>query len=165
RRQHVPVRSDAMPPVEIVAMYGGADGQLVRAAVEQGARGVVVQALGMGNMNQPMFAAIKDAIGRGVPVVSAPRAPPAGRPPRRRGRPRAPRRPPAPLSGDDEDGRRVPQQSAPPEPPASAPRPVPRRRTFLAGLASTGVFAMVTAADAQNVDRRGLSTPIGVERL
>ena len=77
RRQHVPVRSDdaAMPPVEIVAMYGGADGRLVKAAVDQGARGVVVQALGMGNMNQPMFAAIKDAIGRGVPVVVASRVP------------------------------------------------------------------------------------------
>jgi L-asparaginase len=75
RRQHVPIRSDAMPPVEIVAMYGGADGQLVRAAIDQGARGVVVQALGMGNMNRPMFAAIKDAIGRGVPVVVASRVP------------------------------------------------------------------------------------------
>jgi L-asparaginase len=77
RRQHVPVRSDgaAMPPVEIVAMYGGADGRLVKAAIDQGARGVVVQALGMGNMNQPMFAAIKDAIGRGVPVVVASRVP------------------------------------------------------------------------------------------
>jgi L-asparaginase len=75
RRQHVPVRSDAMPPVEIVAMYGGADGRLVKAAVDQGARGVVVQALGMGNVNQPMFAAIKDAIGRGVPVVVASRVP------------------------------------------------------------------------------------------
>jgi len=29
----------------------------------------------MGNMNQPMFAAIKDAIGRGVPVVVASRVP------------------------------------------------------------------------------------------
>ncbi len=67
RRQHVPIRSEAM--------YGGADGQLVRAAVEQGARGVVVQGLGMGNVNQPMFAAIKDAIGRGVPVVVASRVP------------------------------------------------------------------------------------------
>jgi L-asparaginase len=75
RRQHVPVRSDAMPPVEIVAMYGGADGRLVKAAVEQGARGVVVQGLGMGNVNQPMFAAIKDAVGRGVPVVVASRVP------------------------------------------------------------------------------------------
>ena len=75
RRQHVPVRSDAMPPVEIVAMYGGADGRLVKAAIDQGARGVVVQGLGMGNVNQPMFAAIKDAVGRGVPVVVASRVP------------------------------------------------------------------------------------------
>ncbi len=59
----------------------------------------------------------------------------------------------------------MPQRSAPPEPPASAPRPVPRRRTFVAGLASTGVFAMVTMADAQNVDRRGRSAPMGVEGL
>jgi len=35
----------------------------------------VVQGLGMGNVNQPMFAAIKDAIGRGVPVVVASRVP------------------------------------------------------------------------------------------
>src|SRR5919202_2802877 len=53
RRQHVPIRSDgaAMPRVEIVAMYGGADGRLVKAALDQGARGVVVQGLGMGNVN------------------------------------------------------------------------------------------------------------------
>ena len=75
RRQHVPVRADSMPRVEIVAMYGGADGQLLKAAVDQGARGIVVQGLGMGNVNQPMFAAIKDAIGQGVPVVVASRVP------------------------------------------------------------------------------------------
>ena len=34
-----------------------------------GARGVVVQALGMGNVNVPMFEAIKYALGRNVPVV------------------------------------------------------------------------------------------------
>ena len=75
RRQHVPIRDGQMPKVEIVAMYGGADGGLLRAAVEQGARGVVVQGLGMGNVNQPMFAAIKDAIGKGVKVVVASRVP------------------------------------------------------------------------------------------
>jgi L-asparaginase len=75
RRQHVPIRAEAMPRVEIVAMYGGADGGLIRAAADHGARGIVVQALGMGNMNQPMFAAVKDAIGRGIPVVVASRVP------------------------------------------------------------------------------------------
>jgi len=58
-----------MPRVDIVAMYGGADGSLLRSAVDQGAKGIVVQALGMGNMNQPMFEAVKYALGKQVPVV------------------------------------------------------------------------------------------------
>jgi len=75
RRWHVPIETDRMPSVEIVAMYGGADGYLVKAALDHGARGIVIQALGWGNVNQPMFAAIKDAIARGVPVVIASRVP------------------------------------------------------------------------------------------
>ena len=75
RRQHVPLKTELAPPVEIVAMYGGADGRLIKAAVDQGAKGIVVQALGWGNMNQPMFAAVKDAMARGVPVVIASRVP------------------------------------------------------------------------------------------
>ena len=34
-----------------------------------------MQALGWGNMNQPMFAAVEDAIAKGVPVVIASRVP------------------------------------------------------------------------------------------
>jgi L-asparaginase len=75
RRQHVPIRADEMPLVEIIAMYGGADGRLVRAAAENGARGIVVQGLGWGNVNLPMFEAIKDALGRGIPVVVSTRVP------------------------------------------------------------------------------------------
>ena len=75
RRQHVPLKTESAPPVEIVAMYGGADGRLIKAAVDQGVKGIVVQALGWGNMNQPMFAAVKDAIANGVPVVIASRVP------------------------------------------------------------------------------------------
>jgi L-asparaginase len=56
-------------------MYGGADGGLIKAAVDQGAKGIVVQALGWRNMNQPMFAAVKDAMARGDPVVIASRVP------------------------------------------------------------------------------------------
>jgi L-asparaginase len=37
--------------------------------VDQGAKGIVVQALGMGNVNVPMFDAIKYAISKNVPVV------------------------------------------------------------------------------------------------
>ena len=56
-------------------MYGGADGRLVRAAVDQGAKGIVIEGLGWGNVNQPMFAAIKDALAKSVPVVIASRVP------------------------------------------------------------------------------------------
>jgi L-asparaginase len=75
RRQHVAIKTESMPYVEVVPMYGGADGYLIKAAVEHGAKGVVVQGLGWGNVNQPMFAAIKDAIGKGVPVVITSRVP------------------------------------------------------------------------------------------
>ncbi len=75
RRQHVAIKSDTMPYVEIVPMYGGADGFLVEAALEHGAKGVVIQGLGWGNVNKPMFAAIKTAIAKGVPVVITSRVP------------------------------------------------------------------------------------------
>lgn len=69
RRQHIVLGDGPMPRVEIVAMYGGADGSLLRHAVDTGAKGIVVQGLGMGNMNQPMFEAVKYALGKGLPVV------------------------------------------------------------------------------------------------
>lgn len=69
RRQTIPIRVDRMPEVEIVAMYGGADGRALRDAVDRGAKGIVVQALGMGNMNEPMFDAVKYALAKKVPVV------------------------------------------------------------------------------------------------
>lgn len=69
RRQHLPIRAEKMPEVEIVAMYGGADGAALRQAVDRGVKGIVVQALGMGNMNQPMYEAVRYAISKNVPVV------------------------------------------------------------------------------------------------
>jgi hypothetical protein len=58
-----------MPRVEILAMFGGADGSLLRYAVDQGAKGIVVRAVGMGNMNVSMFEAVKYALSKNVPVV------------------------------------------------------------------------------------------------
>ena len=75
RRQYIPLKADAMPYVEIVPMYGGADGRLIKAALDLGAKGIVVEGLGWGNVNQPMYAAIKEAIAKGVPVVIASRVP------------------------------------------------------------------------------------------
>ena len=50
-------------------MYAGADGALINAAVAAGAKGIVVQALGWGNVNKPMFTAIKNAIAKGTSVA------------------------------------------------------------------------------------------------
>ncbi len=78
RRQHVPLKLKAgekLPYVEIIAMYGGADGGMVRAAVAAGAKGIVIQALGWGNVNIPMYEAIQQAIAKGIPVVISTRVP------------------------------------------------------------------------------------------
>lgn len=69
RRQHVPLTQDKLPYVEIVAMYGGADGAMIRSAVAGGAKAIVVQALGWGNMNIPMYEAVLEAIAKKVAVV------------------------------------------------------------------------------------------------
>ncbi|GAB2490839.1 asparaginase [Comamonas humi] len=75
RRQHIDIGSGEMPRVEILQMFGGANGDLLRYAVDQGAKGIVVQAVGMGNMNVSMFEAVKYALGKNVPVVIATRVP------------------------------------------------------------------------------------------
>jgi L-asparaginase len=69
RRQFIPLVQDKLDYVEIVAMYGGADGAMIRAAVAAGAKAIVVQALGWGNMNIPMYEAVKEAIAKKVPVI------------------------------------------------------------------------------------------------
>jgi len=51
RRQHIPLTREALPYVEIVSMYGGADGKLVKAALDAGAKGIVIQGPGLGKMS------------------------------------------------------------------------------------------------------------------
>ena len=76
RRMHIPITaSDNWPTVHIFPMYAGADGMFIRHAVDNGTKGVVIQAVGMGNMNISMFEAVKYALGKGVPVVIATRVP------------------------------------------------------------------------------------------
>lgn len=74
RRQHIALVG-ALPRVEIVAMYGGADGSMIRSAASAGAKGIVVQALGWGNVSLPMYDAIQDTINAGVAVVISTRVP------------------------------------------------------------------------------------------
>jgi L-asparaginase len=56
-------------------MYAGADGTLIRAAAAAGAKGIVIQALGWGNVNIPLYEAIQQIIGQGIVVVIATRVP------------------------------------------------------------------------------------------
>ncbi len=75
RRQHIPLETATLPRVEIIPMFAGASGDLVRAAVSIGAKGIVIQALGFGNVNTDMYVAIEQAIGKGIPVVISTRVP------------------------------------------------------------------------------------------
>lgn len=72
---HPASTTTALPAVAIVADYAGHDGSALRAAVERGARGVVVQAFGGGRAGPGMRAAIAEASAAGVPVVLASRVP------------------------------------------------------------------------------------------
>jgi L-asparaginase len=75
RRQHIALKGTPLPRVDIVAMYAGADGTLLRAAVAAGAKGIVIQALGRRNVNIPLYEAAKEAIDRGIVVVISTRVP------------------------------------------------------------------------------------------
>ncbi|GAB2911898.1 asparaginase [Paralcaligenes sp. KSB-10] len=78
RRLHVPLISRNLPAVEIISMYAGATGALVKAAADLGARGLVVQAVASGHVNAPMFEAIRHTLDRNIAVVIATRIPRGG---------------------------------------------------------------------------------------
>jgi L-asparaginase len=78
RRALPPARPLLVPdepalPVDIVYAYAGADARLLDAAGER-ARGVVVAAMGRGNVPPSMVPGIERLIARGVPVVIASRS-------------------------------------------------------------------------------------------
>jgi L-asparaginase len=78
RRLHIPLTAAMLPAVEIVAMYPGASGALVRAAAGCGARGIVIQAVASGHVNEAMEEAIRDVLAQGIPVVVSTRIPRGG---------------------------------------------------------------------------------------
>ncbi|MCC7367716.1 MAG: asparaginase [Chloroflexi bacterium] len=62
--------TDDLPRVDIVATYAGADGVAVRAFVEAGARGIVVNGFSYsGKPHRNQLEALREAVARGVPVV------------------------------------------------------------------------------------------------
>ena len=63
----------ALPRVDIVYSYQGADGTAIRALVAAGARGIVVAGAGAGAVTPAQRDALADAIERGVVVVRSSR--------------------------------------------------------------------------------------------
>jgi L-asparaginase len=78
RRLHLPLAGSQLPRVDIVTMYAGADGALVRAAVAAGAKGLVIEALASGHVNAAMGEAIGEVLASGIPVVVSTRIPRGG---------------------------------------------------------------------------------------
>ncbi|MCZ6874551.1 MAG: asparaginase [bacterium] len=64
----------ALPRVEIVYAYGGADGALIHAAHQGGADGLVLVGFGSGSFPPDFLAVGKDVAQQGIPVVLASRA-------------------------------------------------------------------------------------------
>ena len=66
----------ALPRVEIVATYAGADGRSIRSLVRDGdVDGIVVAGLGLGGVPSAVFDAIEEARMKGIPVVIGTRVP------------------------------------------------------------------------------------------
>jgi L-asparaginase len=55
--------------VDLVVLYAGSDGSAIRGAVESGARGIVVEVFGRGNVPPEVMDAVTEARSRGVVVV------------------------------------------------------------------------------------------------
>jgi len=62
-----------LPRVDVLMVYQGADGDLIKAAVERGAQGIVVAAAGAGATSGTQMEAIRDALKKGVFVVTTTR--------------------------------------------------------------------------------------------
>ncbi len=73
-REHI-ATDKAESRVDIIKMFAGADGRFINFAIDDGARALVVEGLGRGNVTVPAMAAIQRAIEAGLPVVITSRCP------------------------------------------------------------------------------------------
>ena len=71
-KQKLPL-PDSLPRVPYITTFAGDDGSLIRYVVDRGAKGLVVEGVGAGNVNKDVFAAIEYALAKAVPVVVASR--------------------------------------------------------------------------------------------
>jgi L-asparaginase len=62
-----------LPRVDVIMVYQGADGDLIKAAVDAGAKGIVIASAGAGATSGTQQAGITYALKKGVPVVTTTR--------------------------------------------------------------------------------------------
>jgi L-asparaginase len=68
RRPPFPV-PERLAPVDVIRLYAGSDARFLRAAVESGARAIVIEGTGRGNANEQVLEGVREAAAAGVPVV------------------------------------------------------------------------------------------------
>ncbi|MFL6274421.1 MAG: asparaginase [Blastocatellia bacterium] len=68
KRRHLPV-TEIVEPVFLIKLASGVDATLIDAATDAGARGLVIEALGRGNVPPATLAGLRRAVERGLPVV------------------------------------------------------------------------------------------------
>lgn len=71
----LPTRAFDDTRVDVVTVHPGADASLARAAVEAGARGVIIAGSGVGNGNASILAWVEEAVGAGIVVGLSTRVP------------------------------------------------------------------------------------------
>jgi L-asparaginase len=69
----LPGEGAGSPRVDLIAAYPGADSTLLRAALQAGAVGIVLQGTGTGNANRALCGEVADATAAGVVVVTSTR--------------------------------------------------------------------------------------------
>lgn len=69
RRPRILPSDLAFPRVDVVPLYVGVDAVLLRAAVDAGARGIVLSAFGAGNANPTVVEAVQEVVDAGLPVL------------------------------------------------------------------------------------------------
>jgi L-asparaginase len=73
-REHIPATS-LDERVEIVKLSAGSDGRLIRRSIEDGARGLILEGLGRGNVPITALGEVEQAIRSEIPVVITSRCP------------------------------------------------------------------------------------------
>lgn len=73
-RQHIPAK-DIEPAVDLIKCAAGMDSKFLEYSVNMGAKGIVIEALGRGNIPPAMLPGVKYALDNDIPVVMVSRCP------------------------------------------------------------------------------------------